>query len=75
MLSAIVHNLRQHEKPEELIEGFMNILLKFPNDWMQLMYHDITLVMDSEDKDDFLEALMLHEKHKEVISRIVVLEV
>ncbi len=75
MLSAIVHNLRQHEKPEELIEGFMNILLKFPNDWMQLMYHDITLVMDSEDKDDFLEALMLHEKHKEIISRIVVLEV
>ncbi len=72
MLSAIVHNLRQSEQPELLIDGFMEIMLKFPNDWMQLLYHDITLVMDSEDKDEFLDALMLHQKQKEIVSRIVI---
>ena len=56
MLSAIVHNMRQHENPEELLNGFFNIILKFPNDWAQLMHHDISLVMDSEGKEDFLEA-------------------
>ena len=72
MLSAIVHNLRQCENPEDLIDGFIEILLKFPNDWMQLLYHDITLVMDYDDKDEFLDALMIHNKQKEIVSRIVI---
>ena len=48
--------MRQHERPE-LTDGF-DIILKFPNDWAQLIHHDIPLVMDSEGKEDFLEALL-----------------
>ena len=72
MLSAIVHNMRQHERPEELLNGFFDIILKFPNDWAQLMHHDITLVMDSEGKEDFLEALLDHPLHEELENRIIV---
>ena len=72
MLSAIVHNMRQHENPEELLNGFFDIILKFPNDWAQLLHHDITLVMDSEGKEDFLEALLDHPRHEELENRIIV---
>ena len=71
MLSAIVHNMRQHENPEELLNGFFDIVLKFPNDWAQLIHHDITLVMDSEGKDDFLIALMEHPQHIDLENRII----
>jgi hypothetical protein len=72
MLSAIVHNLRQHQSPEDLLGGFFEIILKFPNDWAQLLHHDITLVMDNEGKDDFLEALLEHPLHEELENRIIV---
>jgi hypothetical protein len=72
MLSAIVHNMRQHENPEVLLNGFFDIILKFPNDWAQLIHHDITLVMDSEGKEDFLEALLEHPLHEELENRIIV---
>ena len=72
MLSAIVHNLRQNENPEDLLNGFFDIMLKFPNDWVQLLYHDITLVMDSQGNDDFIEALLDHPRHEELENRIIV---
>ena len=72
MLSAIVHNIRQHESPEQLLDGFFDITVKFPNDWAQLLHHDITLVMDNEGKEDFLESLMDHPRHEELENRIIV---
>ena len=72
MLSAIVHNMRQHENPESILDGFFDVMLKFPNDWVQLLYHDITLVMDSQGNDDFLEALLGHLRHEESENRIIV---
>ena len=71
-LSAIVHNMRQVEEPENLLNGFFDVMLKFPNDWVQLLYHDITLVMDSDGKDEFLVALFDHPRHEELENRIVV---
>ncbi len=71
MLSAIVHNMRQHENPEELLNGFFDIILKFPNDWAQLLHHDVTLVMDAEGNDDFLDALLEHPQHEELENRII----
>ncbi len=62
MVSALVYHVRQHEKPVEILNGLFNIMLKFPNDWIQLIYHDITLVMESDNKYDFIESLMDHEK-------------
>ena len=72
MLSAIVHNMRQHERPEELLNGFLDIILKFPNDWSQLMYHDIILVMRSENNHDFIEAFREHPLHEELENRITI---
>jgi hypothetical protein len=71
MLSAIVHNIRQHDDPVTLINGFFDVMLKFSNDWVQLLYHDITLVMDSLGNDEFTEALMEHPRHEELENRIV----
>ena len=70
MLSAIVHNMRQHENPEELLNGFFDIV---PSSLTtgQLIHHDITLVMDSEGKDDFLIALMEHPQHIDLENRII----
>ncbi len=70
MLSAIIHNIRQHENPVNQINGLFDIMLKFPNDWTQLLYHDITLVMDSN--DEFIESLFEHEKYEELENRIVI---
>jgi hypothetical protein len=72
MLSAIVHNMRQHEEPEILLNGFFDVMLKFPNDWVQLLYHDITLVMIDQDNEDFLEALLSHPNHEELENRIII---
>ena len=72
MLSAIVHHVRQHETPESLVDGLFEIILSFPNDWAQLLYHDLTLVMDKEDKDLFLEELLEHPSHVELANRIVI---
>ena len=72
MLSAIVHHVRQHETPESLVDGLFEIILSFPNDWAQLLYHDLTLVMDKEDKDLFLEELFEHPSHVELANRIVI---
>ncbi|MDE0954314.1 MAG: hypothetical protein OR994_06535 [Candidatus Poseidoniales archaeon] len=72
MLSAIVHNMRQAEEPEKLLNGFFDVMLKFSNDWVQLLYHDITLVMDSEGKNEFIAALLDHPRQEELDNRIVV---
>ena len=72
MLSAIVHHMRQHEEPESILNGFFEVMLKFPNDWVQLLYHDITLVMDSQGNDEFLEELFEHPLHAELENRIIV---
>ena len=72
MLSAIVHHVRQHETPESLVDGLFEIILSFPNDWAQLLYHDLTLVMDKEDKDLFLEELLEHPSHVDLANRIVI---
>ena len=72
MLSALIHTMRQHEDPISILNGFIDILLSFPNDWIQLIYHDITLVMDSENKDDFLMALFDHPKHEIIESKIII---
>jgi len=36
------------------------------------LYHDITLVMDAQGNDDFIEALLDHVRHEELENRIVV---
>ena len=72
MLSAIVHHLRQNPQPISMLDGLFEIILEFPNDWAQLLYHDITLVMDSIDRDDFLEQLMDHPLHETLENRIII---
>tara|TARA_B100000575_G_scaffold77141_1_gene60322 strand:- start:159 stop:632 length:474 start_codon:yes stop_codon:yes gene_type:complete len=72
MLSAIVHNLRQHEKPELLLDGLFEIIHKFPSDWAQLLYHDVTLVMDKLGMDDFLEEMFDHPRHVDLENKILV---
>ncbi len=72
MLSAIIHTLRQHENPISILNGFYDVLLAFPNDWIQLIYHDTRLVMESEDKEDFLIAMFDHPKHETIEAKIIV---
>ena len=71
MVSAIVHNLRQSEHPENLLNGLFDILLKFPNDWIQLVHHDLTLAMDSDGNDEFLIAFFDHPRHQELEGKIL----
>ncbi|HIF45960.1 MAG TPA: AAA family ATPase [Candidatus Poseidoniales archaeon] len=71
MVSAIVHNLRQSEHPENLLDGLFDILLKFPNDWIQLVHHDLTLAMDSDGNDEFLIAFFDHPRHQELEGKIL----
>ena len=70
MMSAIVHNVRQHDDPISILDGLLELLLAFPNDWMQLIHHDITLVMGSQDDIDFLDAMFAHPKHEILETKI-----
>ena len=72
MLSAIVHHIRQRKKPEEILNGFFDIVLKFPNDWAQLIHHDVMLVMLSENNEQFIEEMMTHPSHEDLEKRIIV---
>ena len=44
MVSAIVYQIRHSEKPEELLDGLFDIMVEFPNDWLQLIVHDLSLI-------------------------------
>jgi len=48
MVSAIVYQIRQHDNPSDLVDGLLDIMVEFPNDWLQLMVHDITLLPSLE---------------------------
>lgn len=71
MASAIVHNIRQHEHPETLLNGLFDVLLKFPNDWIQLIHHDLSLSMDNDGKEQFLIEFFDHSRHIELEGKIL----
>jgi len=49
MVSAIVHHIKQHDAPESLVDGFLDIAAALPNDWLQLIIHDIRKIPDLQD--------------------------
>ena len=71
MLSAIVHHIRQRKKLKKSLTDF-DIVLKFPNDWAQLIHHDVMLVMLSENNEQFIEEMMTHPRHEDLEKRIIV---
>ena len=71
MLSAIVHHIREHDNPLELLNGLFAVMLKFPNDWIQVLHHDLSLAMDVDDNDEFLIAFFDHPRHEELEAKII----
>jgi hypothetical protein len=45
MVSAIVYHLKQHNNPETLIDGLFDVIMQFPNDWLQLVIHDLDICL------------------------------
>tara|TARA_B100001778_G_C18598302_1_gene635872 strand:- start:810 stop:1928 length:1119 start_codon:yes stop_codon:yes gene_type:complete len=75
MASAIVHHIRQDQKPEELLDGLFEILLELSSDWAQLIHHDLTLALDADNLDDMLTAFFEHPSHAELENKILLFEV
>jgi hypothetical protein len=71
MLSAIVHHIREHDNPLELLNGLFAIMLKFPNDWIQVLHHDLSLAMDVDGNEEFLIAFFDHPRHEELEAKII----
>ena len=70
MISAIVHHIRQHEQPENLLNGFFDIITEFSNDWAQLLHHDISLLFRSN--LDFFETFREHPQYATMANKIVI---
>ena len=70
MISAIVHHMRQHEQPEDLLNGFFDIITEFSNDWAQLLHHDISLLFRSN--LDFFETFREHPQYAVMANKIVI---
>ena len=66
MVSAIVYHLKQHNNPELLVDGLFDVIAKFPNDWLQLVVHDLDICLNG-----FIEVCYEHPRWIEDIgSRI-----
>jgi hypothetical protein len=37
--------LKQHNSPEALIDGLFDVIMQFPNDWLQLVIHDLDICL------------------------------
>jgi len=65
MASAIVHHLKQHDSPEELIDGLFELMIEFPNDWLQLILHDLDVSLNG-----FIDLCYEHPRFNEIATRI-----
>lgn len=65
MASALVYHLKQVNSPEELLDGLFDVIIEFPNDWLQLILHDIDISLSG-----FIELCYEHPRFNEIANRI-----
>tara|TARA_X000001036_G_C20658316_1_gene797895 strand:- start:552 stop:1628 length:1077 start_codon:yes stop_codon:yes gene_type:complete len=65
MASALVYHLKQQVSPEKLIDGLFDVMIEFPNDWLQLILHDIDISLDG-----FIDECYEHPRFNEIANRI-----
>jgi hypothetical protein len=65
MASALIYHLKQTEKPEGLIDGLFDVMIEFPNDWLQLILHDVELSIDG-----FIDVIYEHPRFDEIANKI-----
>jgi hypothetical protein len=65
MASALVYHLKQVNSPEELLDGLFDVMIEFPNDWLQLILHDIDISLNG-----FIEICYEHPRFNEIANRI-----
>jgi DNA polymerase III delta prime subunit len=71
MVSAIVHHIKQHDSPELLVDGFLDIATALPNDWLQLIIHDIRKIPDLR---DFANLCIVHPRWDDEIGHRIIAE-
>jgi len=65
MASALIYHLKQNDKPEELIDGLFDVMVEFPNDWLQLILHDVELSIEG-----FIDVIYEHPRFDEIANKI-----
>lgn len=70
MVTAAVHMMIQDENATDLVTGFLNFILKIPNDWAQLAYHDLTRTLSEMGRSSLMETLLTNDLHASLEDKI-----
>ena len=55
----------QNDEPEQLIDGLFDVMVEFPNDWLQLILHDVELSIEG-----FIDVIYEHPRFDEIANKI-----
>ena len=55
----------------QIVNGVIDIMLAFSNDWCQMAYHDIELTLTGRGRLDDLVILTTHSRHEELETKIL----
>tara|TARA_Y100001968_G_C19421954_1_gene752267 strand:+ start:265 stop:1401 length:1137 start_codon:yes stop_codon:yes gene_type:complete len=71
LISAMVHHVLEESDISRIVNGVIDIMLAFSNDWCQMAYHDIELTLTGRDRLDDLIILTTHPRHEELEIKIL----
>ena len=71
LISAMVHHVLEEPDIGTIVNGVIDIMLAFTNDWCQMAYHDIELTLTGRGRLDDLIILTTHARHEELEAKIL----
>ena len=71
LVSAMVHHILERPDIGQILNGVIDILVGFSNDWCQMAYHDIEQTLTGRGRLDGLSLLINHPRHVELEDKIL----
>ena len=71
LVSAMVHHILEKSDIGQILNGVIDILVGFTNDWCQMAYHDIEQTLTGRGRLDDLNLLITHPRHIELEDKIL----
>jgi hypothetical protein len=71
LISAMVHHILEISDISVILNGVIDVLIGFTNDWCQMAYHDIEQTLTGRGRLDDLTLLTTHPRHIELENKIL----
>jgi len=71
LVSAMVHHVLDEPDISGIINGLIDVLLAFSNDWCQMAYHDLELTLTGRRRLNDLNLIKTHLRHEELLDKLL----